>query len=125
MNTKTKNIILLIIRILVGGMLAWAGLQKLMNADMVSEIFANNMGLSTPIFWAVALGEFLAGLGVLFGVYTQVAAAGVAIIMAGAVYYSKGQMDAILLLVGSLVLIYTGSGSYACKPCKTGTVQNG
>lgn len=116
MNTQLKHILLLIIRIAVGGMIAWAGIQKLMNTDMMINMFAQ-MSLSSTIFWLVSIGETLAGLGVLFGAYTQVAAAGTAIIMAGAAYYTKGSIIPVALLIGSLILIYTGSGKYAVKPC--------
>jgi len=117
MNTQLKYTILLLIRIAVGGMIAWAGVQKLMNVDMMTNMFAQ-MGLSATIFWLVSVGELLAGLGVLLGVYTQIAAVGTAIIMAGAIYYTGGSMmTPIYLLIGSLVLIYTGSGKYAIKPC--------
>ena len=116
MQTQIKNIALLIIRILVGGMIAYAGIQKLMNMDMTLVNMANYFQLSAPVVWAVTLGEIAAGLGIIFGVYTKIAAIGAAIIMAGAVYYTKGtMMDAILLLVGSLVLIFTGAGKYSLK----------
>jgi uncharacterized membrane protein YphA (DoxX/SURF4 family) len=117
MNTNIKNTILLIIRIAVGGMIAYAGIMKLMDMD-TTVAKMSGMGLSAGVVWAVALGELLAGLGVLFGVYTQVAAVGTAIIMAGAVYYTKGtMMPPIYLLLGSLVLIFMGSGKFAIKPC--------
>lgn len=116
MQTQIKNIALLIVRILVGGIIAWAGLQKLMNIDMTLVNMSNYFQLSAPVVWAISIGELAAGLGIIFGVYTKVAAAGAAIIMAGAVYYTKGTMiDAILLLVGSIVLIFTGAGKYSLK----------
>jgi uncharacterized membrane protein YphA (DoxX/SURF4 family) len=115
MNTQIKNIALLIIRILVGGMIAWAGIQKLMDMNMTLANMSNYFQLSAPVVWAVTLGEVAAGLGILFGVYTKVAAIGAAIIMAGAVYYTKGEaMSPILLLLGSVVLIFTGGGKYIC-----------
>ncbi len=118
MNTQTKHIVLLIIRILVGGLIAWAGVQKLMNMESTVAMFGAYFGLSLSITWAVSVGELLAGLGILFGVYTQVASAGAAIIMAGAVYYTKGAMlTPIFLLIGAVVLIFTGSGKFALKPC--------
>lgn len=116
MQTQIKNIALLIIRILVGGIIAWAGIQKLMNMDMTLVNMANYFQLSAPVIWAVTIGEIVAGLGIILGVYTKVAAIGAAIIMAGAVYYTKGaMMDAILLLIGSIILIFTGAGKYSLK----------
>lgn len=118
MKTNTKHIVLLIIRILVGGIIAWAGVQKLMNMDSTSSMMAAYFGLSVPVVWAVSVGELLAGLGILFGVYAQVASVGAAIIMAGAIYYTKGSMlQPVFLLIGSIILIFTGSGKFALKPC--------
>ena len=124
MNSKTKHIILLLIRLAVGGIILQHGVEKLMDMDKFISMLGEYFGLSAGVIWAVALGETLAGLGIIFGVYTQTAAIGAGIIMAGAVYYTKAQaMDAILLLIGSLVLIYTGSGSYAIAPSRS-SVKN-
>lgn len=119
---KTKHITLLILRIIVGGMMAFAGIMKLLDMGMTTQYFAS-MGLSAPIAWLVSIGETLAGLGILFGVFTQIAAAAIAIIMAGAVYYtsiyatSTEVTTTSIFLVLSLILMYTGSGKYAIKPC--------
>ncbi|MBC7982033.1 DoxX family membrane protein, partial [Candidatus Parcubacteria bacterium] len=100
MNTNIKNIILLIIRVVAGGLLAWAGYMKLSNMDATITALGGMTGLSAGYIWAVALGELAAGLGIVFGVWTRLAAAGAAIIMIGAVYYTKGQdMKAIEILV--------------------------
>lgn len=114
---KTKHIILLILRILVGGMIAYAGIMKLLNIDATIEQFAS-MGLNSIVFWLVAVGETVAGIALVLGIYSQAAAAATAIIMAGAVYYTSATMvSPILLLLGSILIMYTGSGKYAVKPC--------
>jgi uncharacterized membrane protein YphA (DoxX/SURF4 family) len=119
MKTNIKNIILLVVRILVGGMLVWAGYMKLMDMDKTIGAFSQYFGLSSGITWAVSVGELLAGLGLVFGVWTRLAAVGSAIIMAGAVYYTKGQaVDVIVLLVASLVLLFVGGGKWALITCK-------
>lgn len=119
MKTNIKNTILLIIRILVGAMIAYAGYTKVTNMDATINAFQTYFNLSANITWAVSVGELLAGLGILFGVWTKLAALGSVIIMAGAVYYTKGQdISPILLLLGSIVLFITGSGRYAVKACE-------
>lgn len=119
MKTNIKNIILLVVRILVGGMIAWAGYMKLMDMDKTIGAFSQYFGLSSGITWAVSVGELLAGLGLVFGVWTRLAAAGSAIIMVGAVYYTKGQaVDVIVLLVASLALLFVGGGKWALVTCK-------
>lgn len=111
---KTKNIILLIIRIVLGGMFVFAGVMKLIDpASMVEEFSV--LGLSSTIFWLVAVGEVLAGLGVLLGIYTELAAVGAGIIMAGATYLSPGAGALIpgALFVLGVVHIFTGGGKYS------------
>lgn len=117
MKNKITNTILLIIRIIVGAMLILAGYMKLSNMDQAVSMFNTVFGLSTATAWAVAIGELLTGLGILFGVWTKIAALGAVVIMSGAVYYSKGDSSAIVLLIGSIVLFLSGSGRFAVKPC--------
>ena len=113
MNTNTKNTILLIIRLVVGGFIAWSGFMKLMNIDQTIQAFSQSFDLSPWLTWSVAIGELISGLGLIFGIWTRLAAAGALIIMIGAVYYTKAQvMDAILLLVGSTFLTIVGGGNW-------------
>ncbi len=117
MNKTISNIILLIIRILVGGMLVWSSYIKLTNMEQVIPTFEMYFGLGAGITWAVAIGELLTGLGIFFGIWTKGASAAATIIMVGAVYYSRGDVFAIILLIGSIILLLTGSGKIAAIPC--------
>ena len=120
---KTKHITLLILRILVGGMIAYAGIMKLLNIDASIVQFAS-MGLNSIVFWLVAIGETVAGTALVLGIYSQAAAGATAIIMAGAVYYTGATMvSPILLLLGSVLIMYTGSGKYAVKPCPVSLID--
>ncbi len=114
-NTNNiKNTILLIIRILVGGIIVYSGFTKLMNMDQAISELTGLTGLPVWTVWLVALGELLAGLGVLFGVWTRLATLGVIVIMTAAVYYTGGQdMSALLLLIGGITLLMTGGGEWA------------
>lgn len=113
MKTNAKNILLLVIRLIAGGMIGYAGYIKLIDMDHTVNILGGLTGLSAGFAWTVALGELLSGLGLIFGVWTRLAATGVLIIMIGAVYYTKGQaIDAILLLIGSTILITVGGGKW-------------
>lgn len=102
--------------------MTFAGVMKLLDMGTTTGYFAS-MGLSSTVAWLVSLGETFAGLGILFGVYTQIAAAAIAIIMSGAVYFTSMYATSTevtttsLFLVASLILMYTGSGKYAVKPC--------
>lgn len=108
-----KNIILLIIRVLVGGMIAYAGYEKLLDMNKTIAMMGAMTGLSSGYIWAVALGEFASGLGIIFGIWTRLAALGVVMIMLGAVYFTRGEnTPSILLLIGSILLIITGGGKW-------------
>lgn len=114
MKINIKNIILLIIRIFVGGMITYAGYKKLLDMEQTVMSLNAMTGLSAATIWLVALGEFVSGLGIIFGVWTRLAALGTVIIMIGAVYFTKGDnISAILLLTGSLILILVGGGKWA------------
>ena len=122
MNPNTKNILLLIVRLIVGGLIAYHGYNKLIDMAPVLASFESKFGLGVGITWAVALGELLAGLGLIFGVWTKVAAVGAIIIMLGVFYYIKTyNQDAAIILVGSVIILIAGAGKYAlcrCKYCK-------
>lgn len=113
MSKNIKNTILLIMRILVGGMISYAGYIKLINMDQAVVTIGGLTGLPAGIVWVVALGEFISGLGIVLGVWTRLAALGTAVIMIGAVYFTKGQeMSALLLLIGSIMLAIVGGGKW-------------
>jgi putative oxidoreductase len=113
MNKNIKNTILLIIRILVGGIIAYAGYKKLLDMEQTVVSMRAMTGLSAATIWLVALGEFMSGLGIIFGIWTRLAALGVLVIMLGAVYFTRGEnTPSILLLIGSILLIITGGGKW-------------
>lgn len=91
--------------------------------DMVIGFFGS-LGLSVTIAWAVVIGELLTGLGLIFGIWSKVAAAGATIIMIGAVYYSKGDSKAIITLVASVITLLAGGGQYAVSRCKCSDKTN-
>ncbi len=113
-NSKRKNILLLVVRIIVGGMFVFAGVMKLLDMPNTIAMMAT-MGLRSTVVWMVAVGEVLAGLGVLLGVYTKLAALGVVIIMGGAVYLTAGNPMTILFFVLGAVLMKYKGGDYRLK----------
>ena len=117
MNTNIKNIILLAIRLYVGYVIAKHGYDKLMHMDGTMMFLGKMTGLSAPFIWAVALGELLSGLGMIFGVWTRLAAAGASIILIGVLFYA-GDKNAIILLIGTLILLCMGGGKWALVTCK-------
>lgn len=115
---QTKNILLLIVRLIAGGIIGYAGYAKLINMEGTISGLSQGFGLSTPVIWAVALGELLAGLGLVFGVLTRTSAVGAGIIMIGALYYTHGGdlKTATMIgsvLIGSALILVTGGGKYS------------
>ena len=118
---KTKNILLLLVRLIAGGLIAYAGYTKVVDMEKTVSQLSGGFGLSTPVIWAVAWGELLAGLGLIFGVWARLAAIGSAIIMCGVFYYtrnmdmgmSKYMIEAAVILLGSVIVLITGAGSWA------------
>ncbi len=110
-----KNIILLIVRILVGGMIAFAGYKKLMDIEqgVLSINTMIGLSLSTITIWLTVLIEFVLGLGIIFGLWTRLAAFGSFVAMALVIYLTKGEnITAVLLLIGSLILSLVGGGKW-------------
>jgi putative oxidoreductase len=78
---------LLAIRASVGGFFVVSGLHKLFNPTRrqdLRETFAADGVTFAPMMYIVPLGEFLGGLGVLFGALTVFAAFGLAVLCIGA-----------------------------------------
>ncbi len=113
------DILTLLARIILGGLFVYAGWTKV--SDMAGTIaMFQQMGLNEVVTYAVSYGELLLGALLVIGLYTQVAALGLAVIMAGAVYYTwgmgfQGYSVPLGLLGGLLALGASGSGSYTVR----------
>lgn len=119
---KTKNTLLFIVRLIAGGIIAYAGYQKLMDMETTISKMGSWLNLSAPVIWAVALGELLAGLGLIFGVFTRASALGAAIIMCGVFYYTnKLDPKAAAVLLGSVIVLISGAGSWTLTGRKAST----
>jgi putative oxidoreductase len=109
------------IRILVGLAFVFFGSVKFVLTDYeVSEFVTYGLPESTVIVYLVGLLEVGAGLMLLLGAGTRLAAAGLAIVMAGAILTAGRKVGgpfhlgvAPVLLAGNLYLLWAGSGSHA------------
>lgn len=116
----------LLLRLGVGGLMLFHGIHKMINGfqgikDLLS---ANNL---PEILWlGVPVGEILAPLCILIGVFTRISALLVAITMFFSIYlahaaevFQLGQSGApvielnLLYLLGALALFFIGAGRYA------------
>ena len=117
---------LLILRVIVGVILAAHGAQKLFGAFGGSglEAFVDQMG---AVGYPVAIGEFFGGLGMVFGFLARFSAAANLLIMFGAIYLvhgangfflSNGGYEFNLALIGLLApILIAGPGRHSLGRC--------
>lgn len=128
-----KNIGLLIIRVVVGAIFAYAGWLKVSNMGGDTGTIASFAQMGFNAFWAYVASytEFLGGIALILGYGTKIAGILLTITMAVAikVVYPVGglQMAMLPIVLGAVTLglTFTGSGSYALGakcgcPCKEG-----
>lgn len=124
-HPKSYDIALLILRLAVGVIFVAHGLQKLTQvgfagvSGMLESMGVPAAGVLGP---ALALGELLGGLGLLVGLLTRVAAAGLAIDMLGAMllvhlpagfFLPEGIEFALALLAANVAFLVAGAGRYS------------
>lgn len=80
----------IVLQIVIGTFFAISGYRKSFTAQGRNRVFGlfKRMGVPGLAGWAVVLGEFLGGLGLLFGTLSWWAAAGLVPIMAGTIKLS-------------------------------------
>ena len=101
------NYMYLLFRVLVGVMLFLHGAQKFgWIGDMSVSGFAGMFGLPVFIGFLVALIEILAGLAIVVGFLTRLAAFGVAVTMIGAIAIAHTSNWNPLVSGGELALVY-------------------
>lgn len=81
---------LTIVRVVLGVIFFMHGSQKVMGwfggAGLAGTVAAmSSMGLPVPLVYALCLGELLGGIGLIVGCLSRIAAAGIGIIMIGAI----------------------------------------
>jgi len=117
------------LRIVLGAVLVPHGCQKLfgwfggMGFERFSGLF-DQLGYKPGVFWVavVALTELVGGIMLIFGFFTRFAAAGVAIFMINAVWFTSakgffwtagGSEFSILILAVAFVVLIRGGGEYS------------
>jgi len=131
-NTDVASAIL---RVALGGFFTISGYHKLFNPARrasLAETLKTDGVYSPAMMWMVPLGEFLGGLGVLFGALTLPAAFGLILICAGVLVLEGGKrirdwqplnpadwaadwmyLPEALYVVGLIVLILIGPGAWS------------
>ncbi len=103
--SKGKKIALWTLSILLGAMFVFSGLSKLLQLDAVKPMFVH-YGYAPWFAVLIGASETLGGLGLLIPRLAGIAAIGLSIIMAGAVYthfshheFAHGMIPVVLLLL--------------------------
>jgi putative oxidoreductase len=112
---------LLLLRLMVGAVFITSGWSHVSKAEERSQSIGESKGVT--IF--VGLAEVAGGLGVTFGVLTQLAAIGLILVMFGAIYKkmivwhtgfwgekSSGWHYDLMFVVMNLLILFTGGGRY-------------
>ena len=77
-----SDIGLLILRVVIGIIFIYHGFPKLLNSSKMSA----GMRMSATAIFILGLAEVIGGVGSILGLYTQIAAIVLSIVMAGAIY---------------------------------------
>ncbi|MGC2697421.1 MAG: DoxX family protein [Candidatus Angelobacter sp.] len=117
---------LLLLRLMVGIVFAGSGWSHLKDPETRSQ----SIGMSKGFTVFLGMAELAGALGVVFGVLTQLAAAGLVLLMLGAIqkkifvwktgFWGKHGTDGwhydLMLVVMNLVIIFTNGGRFVLSP---------
>lgn len=118
MNT---NLGLFILRLVVAIIFLYHGLPKLMKAGMMGQM----MGMPGGMVFMLGVVEMLSSIGLILGIYMQLASLLLAVVMVGAIYFKTAKwktgfavMDKtgwefdFILLAANAAIFFTGGGYY-------------
>ncbi len=118
--TQYNNVGLLILRLAVAIIFIYHALPKLKNAKGMAQM----MGMPAGMIFMLGGVEFLSSIGLVLGIYTQLAAVLLAVVMIGAVYFKIAKwhmpfaaMDKtgwefdLILLAANIAIFLSGGGS--------------
>ena len=119
MSNNINNLILLIIRVLIGGIIVYTGYEKILNIDWGTISISTLNILSVKSLWIVTIIQFLLGLGIIFGIWTRLMSLSITTIIITTVYLTKEEaVNTSILLIGSLILMTLGGGKWTILACK-------
>ena len=117
MFSKHKDLLIFIVRLIIGGIFLVAGYMKA--ADMATTVdFFGQLGFAAFLAYVVTAVELVAGAFVVLGYRIDNAALALSIIMLGAIYASmsmgfQGVMAPLAILASLLAILSHGTGKYA------------
>lgn len=117
-----KNLASLIVRLIIGGIFITTGWMKV--ADLAATVgFFSQLGIAAFLAYVVTYAELIGGILIVLGLWTEIAAIVLGVIMLGAIYYTasmgfQGFMGPLAVLGGLISILGTGAGSYAVRKRK-------
>ena len=115
----SPDIASLIVRIIIGGIFVCSGWAKIGDmADTLSKF--GDMGITAPLTYLVSYGELIGGLMLIIGLWTELAAFFLAIVMIVAVYMTRNFGFLVFAfplatLAGLIAILGAGAGKYKVK----------
>ncbi|MEK7459966.1 MAG: DoxX family protein [Patescibacteria group bacterium] len=123
-----KNVALLLLRIALGGVFLFHGIQKLMMMDGTVQFFAS-IGFAAWVAWLVAITEVTAGALMVLGALTNFAAWVMIIILIVAIIkvhlvngfsvMNGGYEFQLFMILTALAVLHLGHGRYAICKCSS------
>lgn len=114
------NISLLILRLVIGVVFLYHGSSKLKNSKMMAQ----DMGMPSMMPFILGLLESIAGLGLILGIFVEIFAIFLGIVMLGAIFMKifkwhmpfaisqKPGWSIDLIILASIIVIYFSGASY-------------
>ncbi len=122
MSASKKGVLLLLSRVIIGGIFIMTGWMKV--ADMAATVgYFHSMGIPAFLAYAVGYLELIGGALLVIGFWECWATAILAVIMVFAVYYSypmgiQAYMAPLAILGGLLALIPSGAGKFSVSEAR-------
>lgn len=118
MSSKHKTL-LLVARIIIAVIFIIAGWMKVSNMDQTVGFFGT-LGIPAFLAYIVSYAEFLGGIALLLGLWTDLATIGLGIIMLGAIWFThKGGFPAfgmpLVTLASLIAILAAGPGALALR----------
>ena len=123
----TRNWAILLSRLIIGAIFIYAGYSKifLMGMENVAGMFGEQFGFPAPVFfaWLTAVAELLAGVMLVLGVWTKMAALVLTVVMLVALFvvhikndWDQGTQYVLAIIAALMPLLTVGGGKF----CLTG-----
>lgn len=119
MTQKKRDILVLVVRLIIGGIFISAGWMKV--SDMATTIgYFAQMGIPAFLAYVVGYVELLGGLSIVLGLWSCLATAVLSVVMIFAMWYSRsmgfaGIFPPLAVLAGLLSIAASGAGRYAVR----------